>query len=96
MPAVVLTELLSASGKSAGISKMLLELPLINLHDGYWQSAGELRAQVLAKRKKARLGDALIAQSCIDAGIRLISRDHDFPRFAELAGPEFVVGPIKR
>ena len=36
--------------------------------------AGELRAKVLAKRRKARLGDALIAQSCIDRGIPLLTR----------------------
>jgi predicted nucleic acid-binding protein len=37
---------------------------------------------VLAKRHKARLGDALIAQSCIDHGIPLLTRDRDFRNFA--------------
>jgi predicted nucleic acid-binding protein len=45
-----------------------------------------LRAKVLAKRRKARLGDALIAQSCIDRGISLLTRDRDFRAFAEAAG----------
>jgi putative intracellular protease/amidase len=45
-----------------------------------------LRAKVLAKRRKARLGDALIAQSCIDRGIPLLTRDRDFRAFTE-AGP---------
>jgi predicted nucleic acid-binding protein len=45
-----------------------------------------LRAKVLAKRRKARLGDALIAQSCIDRGISLLTRDRDFRAFAESAG----------
>jgi predicted nucleic acid-binding protein len=44
-----------------------------------------LRATVLAKRRKARLGDALIAQSCLDAGIPLLTRDRDFRAFAETA-----------
>jgi len=33
---------------------------------GYWQRAGELRAKLLAKRRKARLGDALTTQGCVD------------------------------
>jgi hypothetical protein len=50
------------------------------------QRAGTLRAKVLAKRRKARLGDALIAQICADAGIALLTRDRDFRAFAEAAG----------
>jgi predicted nucleic acid-binding protein len=37
----------------------------------------------LRKGRRARLGDALIAQSCIDRGIRLITRDRDFRAFAD-------------
>ncbi len=39
-----------------------------------------LRAKAIAKRRKARLGDALIAQTCIDRGIPLLTRDRDFRR----------------
>ena len=53
-----------------------------------WQRAGALRAKALAKRRKARLGDALIAQSCIDRGIPLLTRDRDFRAFADAAGLE--------
>jgi hypothetical protein len=45
-----------------------------------------LGAKALAKRRKARLGDALIAQSCIDRNIPLITRDRDFRAFAEATG----------
>jgi predicted nucleic acid-binding protein len=48
---------------------------------------------VLAKRRKARLGDALIAQSCIDQGIALLTRDRDFKSFAEAAGLDLVIRP---
>ena len=65
---------------------------LRQLRPGYWQRAGELRAKVLAKRRKARLGDALIAQSCIDHGIPLLTRDRDFRAFAEAAGLDLVIG----
>jgi predicted nucleic acid-binding protein len=53
-----------------------------------------LRAKVLAKRppRRARLGDALIAQSCIDRGIPLLTRDRDFRAFAQAAGLDLVLG----
>ena len=86
MAPVVLTELLSAPELSSEVSQTLSELPLIEIGPGYWQRAGELRARVLAKRRKARLGDALIAQSCIDHEIPLLTRDRDFRAFAAAAG----------
>jgi predicted nucleic acid-binding protein len=61
---------------------------------GYWERAGALRAQVLAKRLKARLGDALIAQSCIDRGIPLITRDRDFRSFARVANLDLAIGSL--
>jgi predicted nucleic acid-binding protein len=45
-----------------------------------------LRAKVLGRGRKARLGDALIAQSCIDGGGSLLTRDRDFRAFSETAG----------
>jgi predicted nucleic acid-binding protein len=92
MVPVVLTEVLSDPKLSSEVSQTLSELPLIEVESGYWQRAGELRAKVLAKRRKARLGDALIAQSCIDRGIPLLTRDRDFRAFAEAAGLDLVIG----
>ncbi len=88
----VLTELLSDSTVPAHVSKTLSELPLLDLIPGYWKRAGELRANVLAQSRKARLGDALIAQSCVDAGVRLLTRDREFRAFAETAGLTLVIG----
>ncbi len=51
-----------------------------------------MRAKVLARGRKARLGDALIAQSCIDAGIPLLTRDRDFRAFADAAGLDLLFG----
>jgi predicted nucleic acid-binding protein len=82
MPPPVLTELLSDPEISASVSQTLLELPMVALKDGFWQRAGKLRAKVIARKRKARLGDALIAQCCIDAGIALITRDGDFKAFS--------------
>jgi predicted nucleic acid-binding protein len=43
-------------------------------------------AATLARKRKARLGDALIAQSCLDAGVALLTRDRDFRAFIAAAG----------
>ena len=95
MVPVVLTELLSDPKLSSEVSQTLSELPLIDLTPGYWQRAGELRARVLARRRKARLGDALIAQSCIDHGIPLLTRDRDFRAFADAAGLGLLIGSYR-
>ena len=92
MVPIVLTELLSDPKLPSGVADTLSEVPLIEIESGYWQRAGTLRARVLAKRRKARLGDALIAQSCIDRGIPLLTRDRDFRAFAEAAGLDLVLG----
>jgi hypothetical protein len=91
MVPVVLTEMLSDPKLPSGVSRTLAELPLVEVTPGYWQRAGELRAKVLARRRKARLGDALIAQSCIDHGISLLTRDRDFRAFANAAGLDLII-----
>jgi predicted nucleic acid-binding protein len=76
-----------------------VELAGTALHDrkevspGCRQRAGALRAKVLAGRRKARLGDALIAQSCVDHAIPLLTRDRDFRTFAGAAGLNLILGP---
>jgi hypothetical protein len=44
------------------------------------------RRVVLRKGCKARVGNALIAQSCIDHDIALITRDRDFRHFVAHCG----------
>jgi predicted nucleic acid-binding protein len=92
MVPAVLTELLSDPKLPPGVAGTLSEVPLIEIGPGYWQRAGVLRAKVLLRLRKARLGDALIAQSCIDQGIALLTRDRDFRAFAEDAGLDLVPG----
>jgi predicted nucleic acid-binding protein len=86
LPPVVLAEVLSDPGLPEGVSLTLSDLPLLDISSGYWQRAGALRAKVLAQRRKARLADALIAQSCLDHGVALLTRDRDFCAFADAAG----------
>jgi predicted nucleic acid-binding protein len=81
----VLTELLSHPKSSQELEEVALDIPLVPTKDGFWQRAGALRAKVLSKGRGARLGDALIAQSCLDHGISLITRDRDFQAFVEAA-----------
>jgi len=92
MVPVVLTELLSDPKLPSAVAETLAEVPLVEIEPGYWQRAGALRARVLAKSRRARLGDALIAQSCIDRGIPLLTRDQDFRAFAETPGLDLVFG----
>jgi predicted nucleic acid-binding protein len=88
----VLTELLSDPELSSSAARTLSDVPLIEIESGYWQRAGRLRARVPAKKRRARLGDALIAQSCMDARVPLITRDRDLRAFAEAAALDLVVG----
>jgi predicted nucleic acid-binding protein len=93
MVPAVLTELLSDPKPSQDIRPLLTGVPLIEIRPGYWERAGALRAKALGKGRRARLGDALIAQTCIDRGISLITRDRDFRTFTEAAGLQVVLPP---
>jgi predicted nucleic acid-binding protein len=79
----VLTELLSDPLLGSADAETLAAVPVIDLEPGYWQRAGLLRAKVLSNRRKARLGDALIAQTCLDRNVPLLTRDQDFRAFAD-------------
>lgn len=86
LPPVVLTELLSDPKLDAKVAAAVLGLPVLVAKDGYWERAGRLRAKVLATRRRARLADSLIAQSCLDDEVPLVTRDRDFGNFLRAAG----------
>ena len=92
MVPVVLTELLSDPKLPSSVADTLSDVPMIEIAGGFWQRAGALRAKVLSKRRKARLGDALIAQICVDRGIPLLTRDRDFRAFVDAAGLDIIGG----
>ncbi len=92
MVPVVLTELLSDPKLPARLANTLADVPMIEIEAGFWQRAGALRAKALSKRRKARLGDALIAQSCIDRDVPLLTRDRDFRAFVDAAGLDIIRG----
>jgi predicted nucleic acid-binding protein len=83
MVPAVLTELLSDPKLTSDVEEQLSSVPRVPIEEGFWVRAGKRRAALLAKGRRARLGDALIAQGCIDAGITLVTRDRDFRAFAE-------------
>ncbi len=81
LPAPVLSELLSDPGLGAELAEILLQVPLLDITDGFWERAGRLRRSVFAKGQKARLADTLIAQICLDHDVALIARDQDYRHF---------------
>jgi predicted nucleic acid-binding protein len=86
LPPVVLTELLSEPHLPAKHRAVVLDLPVLELSDDFWIRAAATRALLLAKRLRARLPDTLIAQSCLDNNVALITRDTDFRHFAKHFG----------
>ena len=86
LPPVVLTEILSSPTLDDRVARLLRELPVLDVHAGFWTRAAATRALILARRLRARLADTLIAQTCIDHRLPLITRDGDFRHFAAHAG----------
>ena len=86
LPPVVLTELLSDPKLPRDVATLLSQLPVLDPVPEFWIRAGRLRAKLLARKQRARLADTLIAQSCLDYDVRLVTRDDDFRHFARLGG----------
>jgi predicted nucleic acid-binding protein len=86
LPPVVLSEMLSERRLPLQVRELLLQLPLLEVEEGYWERAGLLRSLALQRGRRAPLADALIAQSCLDHNAPLVTRDADFSGFARLAG----------
>jgi hypothetical protein len=91
LPPTVLAELLSDPKLPAKIAALFMALPQLPVTDGYWERAGALRADVIAQGRKARLADALIAQSCLDHAVPLITRDADFRNVSRVRDLQLVL-----
>jgi predicted nucleic acid-binding protein len=83
---IVVAELLSGREVVGRAAATILAVPQLAILDGYWIRAGNLRAGLLRRGLKAGLADSLIAQSCLDHDIALITRDRDFRTFARHSG----------
>ena len=83
LPPVVICETLSDPSISVELAEDIGSLPVLEIFDGYWPRAGLLHARILRTGHKAKLADVLIAQSCIDHQLPLVTHDRDFRHFVK-------------
>ena len=86
LPPVVLSEILSDPDGAAPLEANIRNLELLDIKDGYWIRAGHTRRLLRGHGIRAKVADALIAQSCIDHDVALITRDRDFRHFVTHCG----------
>ncbi|MBI1983591.1 MAG: PIN domain-containing protein [Acidobacteria bacterium] len=83
---VSVTELISYPALPVGMQDLVLRIPLLENTSGYWERAGRTRALLIQHQYRPKIADTLIAQSCLDHDVALITRDKDFAAFQKLAG----------
>ena len=86
LPPVVLTEILSDPAASPLLDAEIPLLQTLPIDGGYWRRAALSRRTLQTHRLKAKIANALIAQSCIDHDVALITRDRDFRHFVQFCG----------
>jgi predicted nucleic acid-binding protein len=86
LPPVVIAEVVSGNPGSRSVANLLDTLPMLPILPGYWERSGLMRARNLKQRLKTKIADALIAQSCIDHDVALITRDTDFRHYEKHCG----------
>jgi predicted nucleic acid-binding protein len=86
LPPVVITEILSDEVSGKVLKNLLPDILMLELTGGYWERAGATRQLLRKKGLKAQIADTLVAQSCIDHDVALITRDGDFRHFAKHCG----------
>lgn len=82
LPPVVLTEMLTNPASQHEMMETVAGFPLLAIADGYWERAGACRRSLRERSIKVKVSDTLIAQSCIDHDVALITREADFKHFA--------------
>jgi hypothetical protein len=86
LPPVVVTETMTDPAAAKLLDTEIPNLAILEIKDGFWIRAGLARRTLKLRGFKAKVGDALIAQSCIDHDVALITRDRDFRHFARHCG----------
>src|SRR5688500_11031786 len=71
----VIAEILSDPELPEAFREKILSLPALPILEGYWERVGELRASIISRGRKAKSGDSLISQVCLDHEALLIERD---------------------
>jgi len=90
LPLVVLTEVLSDAISYSRLAPVVSHWPQLEITEDYWLRAAKTRSVLLTKKLGAKIPDTLIAQSCIDHDVALITRDGDFRHFAKYCGLKLV------
>ena len=80
------SELLSDPGIIPPIEESILDIPRLEVTFGYWERVGRLRARLIRHRFRPKLADSLIAQSCLDHDVLLVTRAQGFSGFQKIAG----------
>ncbi len=86
LPPVVLSEFLSDPRLPFPALVFACRLPRLDAKSGYWERTGRLRATMISKGWNVSLADTLIAQSCLDHDVSLVTRDKGFKAFEKYAG----------
>jgi predicted nucleic acid-binding protein len=83
LPPVVLVEILSNPLIPDVAEQVIRGVPLLEVQEGYWERAGQMRSRLLQSKYKSAIADCLIAQSCIDNDVALITWDRDYGHFRD-------------
>ncbi len=89
---VIVTELLSDPNLASMTEASIHDVPKLDITPGYWERAGRLRALLMRRKLRPKIADTLIAQSCLDHRVGLITRDRDFLAFQKHAGLQVLLG----
>lgn len=88
---VCLAEVLSDPALPPELEKAILRIPVLGVLSGYWERSGKLRARMWQRGYRPKLADTLIAQSCLDHQVPLVTRDRDFRGFGKAAALHVVI-----
>jgi predicted nucleic acid-binding protein len=86
LPPVVVTEILSGAESAKALRAALPKIELLTILEGYWERAGDMRRLLKQNGLTAKTAGALVAQSCIDHGVSLVTRGTDFRHFKKYCG----------
>jgi predicted nucleic acid-binding protein len=81
VPGVAVTELLSNPELSGGSRSIVLSVRIPKVLDGFWRRAAALRRGAVTEGYNSAIADVLIAQTCIDYDLPLVTYDSDFRAF---------------
>ncbi len=93
---VAVTELLSDTTLPPSVKNIILEIPVLPITEGFWERAGLLRAKLIHRKHKAKLADTLIAQTCLDHHVPLVTRDTDFAHFKKVSALKVFLEPTPK